>query len=943
MSIGAIFFEVNRPWGACGTSQGRLRPTPSSRRSLVVTTTSELAAVSVPAENCAIRSVPISRKCGNGGPTDERRPPRTSSRPLPHRRPHRRSDKRAARAGRAVADAPLRGAKQTSARASRPPTDRPPARRRQPAARPAQAPAPARPAGRARPVPALARLGPQPAPTWSAPPSTPRPSSPRSASPQAHARCATPSRASRGLAAACSPIAERSFVYFRAVHAERSSVRGRSAGDPLADEDPQGRIGPVKARSATSASPSAHPVGEHEKKGPADRDSSRQRLCRLGSEREHRRAGRADPRAAASGGGVRRRRHGRHGHDRAASDAVGQPDGQRQRSGITIVTHASGSCETRSLSPARSRPAPPAQVVEIERRGHETNWTWAPTAHSTVAWTAPSRSSGPPTTSAVSRFARSCRAPRACGPRRIADGHGHRLPHRDRDLVRPGLLRQADRLRRQAPAAARSASPTARFGAASTSRSTTRATRSSVPVIDRGPYANGADFDLTMATGQELGIGGTATIGAVSLPHAPPAARPTPRRPSLTPGCSHRRGLAVTVRRLARGPPVHTDAAPPPRPAWPARRCRSAHRCPEPSSPSTASPMLTVSGAPRQACAIRTEPAVRAARACAPRPRIARDDPGSRVGLAREDVLAAHDPANGLREPAERRSGLGGRLDRQHPLGLLELEQQQRQRRPERWARVNSRSSTPTHTCSSTRQRAGAGRQLRTPARRLRRGAGSGAAGRRLRCGSGSGRRCVPDVLAGALESPAQTRGAHEPDDRATAARQSSATRSGSSSRSSSRRALQITASSVSTARDARLGSAAPASSPVRDTSSSSWPSGSIRRRSASSASARTTASHTRGPSRARSAARIPGASSSEACSSSASSQPFVSSSKRASNWLIGASATGTCRPPPWWACLHRCPFITRDLLKPPKYALMSIGRDNGVMSVAPVGTCPLP
>jgi hypothetical protein len=43
-----------------------------------------------------------------------------------------------------------------------------------------------------------------------------------------------------------------------------------------------------------------------------------------------------------------------------------------------------------------------------------------------------------------------------------------------------------------------------------------------VPVIDRGPYANGADWDLTEATDKALGIPGTATIGAVSLP-APPA------------------------------------------------------------------------------------------------------------------------------------------------------------------------------------------------------------------------------------------------------------------------------------------------------------------------------------------------------------------------------------------------------------------------------------
>jgi rare lipoprotein A (peptidoglycan hydrolase) len=39
-----------------------------------------------------------------------------------------------------------------------------------------------------------------------------------------------------------------------------------------------------------------------------------------------------------------------------------------------------------------------------------------------------------------------------------------------------------------------------------------------VPVIDRGPYANGADWDLTVATGKALGINGTAQIDAVSLP-----------------------------------------------------------------------------------------------------------------------------------------------------------------------------------------------------------------------------------------------------------------------------------------------------------------------------------------------------------------------------------------------------------------------------------------
>ena len=42
-----------------------------------------------------------------------------------------------------------------------------------------------------------------------------------------------------------------------------------------------------------------------------------------------------------------------------------------------------------------------------------------------------------------------------------------------------------------------------------------------VPVIDRGPYAHHANWDLTMATGRALGIQGTEAIGAASIPAAP--------------------------------------------------------------------------------------------------------------------------------------------------------------------------------------------------------------------------------------------------------------------------------------------------------------------------------------------------------------------------------------------------------------------------------------
>ncbi len=39
-----------------------------------------------------------------------------------------------------------------------------------------------------------------------------------------------------------------------------------------------------------------------------------------------------------------------------------------------------------------------------------------------------------------------------------------------------------------------------------------------VPVIDRGPYANGADWDLTEATARSLGMDTTSTIGGATMP-----------------------------------------------------------------------------------------------------------------------------------------------------------------------------------------------------------------------------------------------------------------------------------------------------------------------------------------------------------------------------------------------------------------------------------------
>src|ERR1700691_2028667 len=51
-----------------------------------------------------------------------------------------------------------------------------------------------------------------------------------------------------------------------------------------------------------------------------------------------------------------------------------------------------------------------------------------------------------------------------------------------------------------------------------------RGLRLTVPVVDRGPYGNGADWDLTAAAAQALGIEETvhiATAGVSAVPHTP--------------------------------------------------------------------------------------------------------------------------------------------------------------------------------------------------------------------------------------------------------------------------------------------------------------------------------------------------------------------------------------------------------------------------------------
>ncbi len=189
--------------------------------------------------------------------------------------------------------------------------------------------------------------------------------------------------------------------------------------------------------------------------------------------------------------------------------------------GVTLTSKASALLRNRLSFSGAASPHAAGMTVEIERLGHQTNWRWVPTVKATIArdgsfsavWQANhiGRFSiraliSPPATTKAAASAPTVTV--TIYRQAIATQYG------------PGFYRQrtacGDKLRRNTIGVA---NRTLRCGmqVAILYRGRTMV----VSVIDRGPYANGADWDLTEATARALGIDGTAKIGAVSLPPHP--------------------------------------------------------------------------------------------------------------------------------------------------------------------------------------------------------------------------------------------------------------------------------------------------------------------------------------------------------------------------------------------------------------------------------------
>ena len=196
--------------------------------------------------------------------------------------------------------------------------------------------------------------------------------------------------------------------------------------------------------------------------------------------------------------------------------------------GITLTTTAAALLRNGLSFSGTAPTGSGAQTVEIERLGHQTNWRWQPTVQATINPDGTYDAVWP--TNHIGRFL--IRA--VLGTSSASAAQASSAPTVTTTIYRPAVAtlygpgfyghRTAcgRRLTRSMIGVANRTLPCGSKVAIDYQGRTLQ-----VPVIDRGPYANGADWDLTMATARAIGITGTVKLGAVSLPTPPPSV-PTP-------------------------------------------------------------------------------------------------------------------------------------------------------------------------------------------------------------------------------------------------------------------------------------------------------------------------------------------------------------------------------------------------------------------------------
>lgn len=189
--------------------------------------------------------------------------------------------------------------------------------------------------------------------------------------------------------------------------------------------------------------------------------------------------------------------------------------------GVTLQTRSSALLR-HELSFSGTATGPAGQTIEIEREGRATQGRWEPTVSATVTSDGSFRATWH--ASQVGRF--SIRAIKFSGSPTAVAASTETVPSAltvsvyrgaRATIYGPGFYGRrtacGPRLTRSTLGVANRTLP------CGTEVSLVYGGRElTVPVIDRGPYANGASWDVTAATATALGMDGTEWIGAIALP-----------------------------------------------------------------------------------------------------------------------------------------------------------------------------------------------------------------------------------------------------------------------------------------------------------------------------------------------------------------------------------------------------------------------------------------
>jgi hypothetical protein len=187
-------------------------------------------------------------------------------------------------------------------------------------------------------------------------------------------------------------------------------------------------------------------------------------------------------------------------------------------SGVTLTTKVAALLRGRLLVTGQAG-ARAGTTVEIDRRGRQTGYTWTPTTRGTV--TSGGTFAAVWNVNHIGRF--DLRA--VIGDARAARDAAAGTPTVTITVYRPSKATvYGPGLYGNGTACGQTLSRTT-VGVASrtlpcgTSVALLYHGRALVvPVVDRGPYAKGVDWDLTAATARRLGVPGTVQLGAVSRP-----------------------------------------------------------------------------------------------------------------------------------------------------------------------------------------------------------------------------------------------------------------------------------------------------------------------------------------------------------------------------------------------------------------------------------------